>query len=867
MSPPMASFRRFVRRYVALSERHPALLMLLLLALTGVSLWAMTTLRVNTNFRTLLPANTPSVLALEESEHRRGSVELYTIALQSPDPFANARFIDALAARIEAEWDEAVWVQTDEDTSFFRDNLLLYMPVERLREFRTELNASLDCQLAAANPLFVNLGRSCDAQDEVEWTFDYWIGDTLASDIGVPDDFFGDLEHHLLGNGEPEAAASTDSAPPQAAPGEDGEAGAAGAAATNGRLPPELEPYILSADGTIGVVYVQLNQPSTDVSFANRMQERGTRLIAELDPASYHPEMRAEVVGAYQSMNEAREAVGDSMTALYASGAIVLLVMLAFFRAIRGVLIVILPLCMGLAWTMGLTRVTYAELNLYTLFVGSVLLGMGIDFGIHLYGRALEGYRAGRTWNESLFEALADTGLAVLASALTTIGALLALLFSHFQGFKEFGVIASYGVALCMAAGYVALPPMVFLFEKVWPLKRTPAARKNRRLAPVGRRFWLALGVVVGVLAVGAGLSAPNAEFEYDFRNYRSKSTTSTSGIRYGQAMGKNRTSAPAIILGESVDQMREVHALLRDRLKAQDPNIKGFLTIETYVPPDQQERLAEIRRIGTMVNRRAMNRLTGETADFVAALRDLVGVQPFTLDDIPDWSLRTLQETDGAVGRLGLLFRQVEEWNILAVRDYQSRFQVLDVPSGGVMLADSTFINSDIIDTVQADGARMVLLVGIMLAVVLLLALRSVLGALVCLLTLGVAVVLTLGGMVLTGTRVGMFNMIVLPAVLGVSIDGTIHIFHRYRREGAAKLWKVLRTTGVAVAAASLTTAGGFAGLLLQSHRGIASIGQLAVIGILAALVAVFGVMPALLTLFIRDKAPATVARPASPD
>ncbi len=91
-------------------------------------------------------------------------------------------------AEPSADWPEAVWTQVDEDTSFFREHILLYLPTERLDEFRRELDNALDCELSAVNPLFVNLNEEeCDEQ-EVEWTFDYWIGDNLARDLGIPEE-------------------------------------------------------------------------------------------------------------------------------------------------------------------------------------------------------------------------------------------------------------------------------------------------------------------------------------------------------------------------------------------------------------------------------------------------------------------------------------------------------------------------------------------------------------------------------------------------------------------------------------------------------------------------------------------------------
>jgi predicted exporter len=804
-------------------------------ALTAASIVGLMSLKVNTRLRELLPDDAPSVRALDESRERRGSSDFYTIAVESPSARENVAMIEALRARIEADWPEAVWVQVDEDPSFFREHAMLYMPVERLEAFRTDLRVALRCELQSVNPAFIELGDVCD-EENTDWSVDAWIGDDLYRELGLPEEFFGEWEEDLN--------------PPESE--DTGEAATAGgdAAPEPEGLPVDLQHYIISPTGTIAVMYVQLTGESTDVDFANAMQQRGTALIAELDPASFHPDMRAEVVGSYQAIQEAKQAVGDSLKAFVFSVVMVLAIMFLFFRSLRSLLVIVVPLAMGLAWAMGITRLIYAELNLYSMFVGSVLVGMGIDYGIHLYGRAMEGFRAGRSWEDSIEEALTHTGLSVFASTVTTVGALLTLVTSHFPGFIQFGVIASYGVTLTMLSAYLVMPPLVFAFERIWPLKR-PSSQAPAERSPGGsNRFWLApMAVMAAMVAYGAML-APDAEFEYDFRNLRGPS--SSTRIRYGQAVGGGRTTSPSLILGNSLEQMREIHALLRERFNSEAPMMKGFLTLETYVPANQEARMAIIQDIDRIVNRRAMRRLEGEARDFVEGVQELVQVEPFRVDEVPIWAIRTLRESDGTVGHLGLIFRQIQEWDAQEVAVYQASYGTLTVDSGTVAIADSTFINSDIIRIVQADGKQMAVLVTIILAVVLLISLRSITGTLICLFVMGAALILAAGVMVLTNTRVGMYNMIVMPAVLGVSIDGAIHLFNRYREaESGRDIGYVMKTTGAAVAASLATTAGGFAGLLFQDHMGIRSIGELAVIGMLSALVAIFLFMPGLLVLF----------------
>jgi predicted RND superfamily exporter protein len=103
---------------------------------------------------------------------------------------------------------------------------------------------------------------------------------------------------------------------------------------------------------------------------------------------------------------------------------------------------------------------------------------------------------------------------------------------------------------------------------------------------------------------------------------------------------------------------------------------------------------------------------------------------------------------------------------------------------------------------------------------------------------------------MVATGTKVGMYNMIVLPVVVGISIDGAIHLYHRFHEETRLSLGQLMRTTGLAVVAATLANCAGFVGLLFQQHMGIRSIGVLALIGMSAGLIAVILFMPGLLWL-----------------
>jgi predicted RND superfamily exporter protein len=105
-------------------------------------------------------------------------------------------------------------------------------------------------------------------------------------------------------------------------------------------------------------------------------------------------------------------------------------------------------------------------------------------------------------------------------------------------------------------------------------------------------------------------------------------------------------------------------------------------------------------------------------------------------------------------------------------------------------------------------------------------------------------------GGMALLGMDYHPANVIAYPLVIGIGIDAGVHILHRYKQEGAARLTSVIRHTGRAVLMSTGTTMIGFGSLSLASHTGMSEMGQVLLIGIAASLVGATLVLPATLAL-----------------
>jgi predicted RND superfamily exporter protein len=144
----------------------------------------------------------------------------------------------------------------------------------------------------------------------------------------------------------------------------------------------------------------------------------------------------------------------------------------------------------------------------------------------------------------------------------------------------------------------------------------------------------------------------------------------------------------------------------------------------------------------------------------------------------------------------------------------------------------------------------RAVALGAILVAVILLIDFRNLREACLAMAPLAMGVVWMMGTMRILQIPFNFANLVAVPLIIGVGIDNGVHVIHRIRFEGRSGMRVVLRHTGRAILIASLTTMIGFGSLALASHRGLASLGLVLLIGVAACLVTSTVILPNLLVV-----------------
>jgi uncharacterized protein len=188
-------------------------------------------------------------------------------------------------------------------------------------------------------------------------------------------------------------------------------------------------------------------------------------------------------------------------------------------------------LLVGMAYTMGFATLAVGHLNVLTITFVPMLIGLAIDYGVHLITRYEEELRHGRAQEEALTKAMVFTGQGIFTGSLTTAGAFLAMYFTHFRGIQEMGVICGGGLLLCLIP-MMTLLPVLLLRGRQNIIDRQHTEDETRARI---EKIWLQRPVlVVGITVVLGALAFTQiyqgkVKFNYNLIELQSPNLTSVA--------------------------------------------------------------------------------------------------------------------------------------------------------------------------------------------------------------------------------------------------------------------------------------------------------------------------------------------------
>lgn len=807
---------------VASAQRHPlvdrwvafityAYIPLLLLAITlgFFSFGIAKGLKLNANITSLMPDGIPSVDNLQRVIKKTGGYSNSMVLVESPDPDASLRFLQDLRTEIlKTRW--AASAEYAEDTAVFERNKLIYVDQADLMEIDRRLAERMDYEkkhlkfTVDETPVEIDIRGATSERPPLE---------------------FEDIKTKYQG----------------------------------GKADSKKSKIFRNEAGDLTILVVFPKGGTTNVNYAREIIRELETLIARLGPTGYHPEMSVVLGGRITN----RVASFDSIISdVSGSGlwsiSMIFLVIAIFYRRFMSIFYIGLPLIVGFLLTFALTKVTLGGLNMITIFLVLILFGLGIDFGIHNLARYDEVRRNGGDMRRALRTIYSKTGYASLLAGITTVAGFYSLMLTNFKAFYEFGFIAGSGIVLTLFSMYVFFPALMVFSEKIKLYrisKRSGGSTATRQRPFPGAVAILTVGTVCTIAAV---VAAPSIQFEDNFGNLKTKMPEiSKINDRIREVFPLNTDQA--VIFVENLEDVSAlVDELERIRLSRNEDEatISKIRSIYSVVPKseDQRERLESIESIQLKLleAKRLLEDFSNKDDPRIKEIEETLGyfgVSRLTPEDLPSPIQRVFTGIPGSGGYLVYVYNKKGMSNLKNAQAFVDDIRTVEANGKTFYPATEAMIFVDMLNLMRADAGRAVIFVLIAVAVVLVIAFRNIKHTVIVVTPVVIGMIWTLGLMVALDIKLNIFNMVVLPTVLGIGIDNGIHIFHRYIEEDG-RVRHVIRTTGGAAFLTTLTTMLGFAGTLAASNQGLQSLGLVACLGLGCCMVSSLTIFPALLQL-----------------
>jgi predicted RND superfamily exporter protein len=223
-------------------------------------------------------------------------------------------------------------------------------------------------------------------------------------------------------------------------------------------------------------IFIKAKGTVTDTDFTENFVAAAQKEIDESGLDKKYAELKIRLTGSMVVRLEENNFIqNDLKNAANVAAFLAIFIILIYTRSWFSIPLIFFPLLLSLTYTFALARLLIGHLNIISGFLVAILMGLGIDYGIHMYIRFKQELLKGKPLPEAVEVVVTQVGRSGLIAMLTTISVFSILSFSEFKGFSEFGQIATLGIICAFITYYFIFPAQALFYDKIhWLSKPTP---------------------------------------------------------------------------------------------------------------------------------------------------------------------------------------------------------------------------------------------------------------------------------------------------------------------------------------------------------------------------------------------------------
>ena len=593
--------------------------------------------------------------------------------------------------------------------------------------------------------------------------------------------------------------------------------------------------------------------------------------------------------------DETIQSIRDSTKSSILAVVLIALMLILTFRGWTVPAIAVIALFIGVAWGFGWATLAIGHLQLLSVVFTIILLGLGIDFALHLVARMQVERSITTDQSVIITHAFLAVGPGMITGAITTAAAFVAIAFTNFQGAAEMGIIAAGGIVLCLIAVMSCVPALLVVFQALPSQTEARSGTVNRRISKVVATIIL---IVAALLTAGSVWLGIGVRYDPNILNLQPPSIESVEWEQ--RLIADDASSAWAAIVLTDAEHASEIANELQ-----QLPTVATVDAAGRLAAANSAERLASISAMSSdtslppipsgfdglqlimlQIEQAMLERSVGaaESSEVLLQQLQVALATSQSLDDATrQISWQHLNESfvqqkptfnefiDAALSPRAVRPSDLpaalrSQWigadgsYLLRVNPAESDVSVLDPTRLEEFVRSVRSVSPDALGPpiqiyessrlIQSAYIRAAAIALPLIFLLLLFDFRSFLDAVLAMLPVILGFIGTFGLMRIAGVPLNFANMIVMPIILGIGVDAGVHVVHRWRSEPTGQPPGMSGGTGRGITLTMLTTMIGFGCMMIAEHRGIRSLGFVMVAGLTVTLMACWTVLPAALRL-----------------
>ncbi|MDC1123248.1 MMPL family transporter [Nitrospinaceae bacterium] len=774
--------------YKNITEKFPGTLILVALVLSGFSVYLAADLKFNPKMDNLLPQDLPLIKEFNEVVEKTGGSGPLVVVLENLDPIQASEVIKHLA-RIFKNIPGTEFVDSQVPTNFLNNKQLLLIPRGDLLALEILMAEAIDYARGQFGGFF-----------EEEEPFNPIKLRNLSSDY---------------------------------------------------RIFEKIDPYHKGKQKNNYYIFIKAKGTVTDTDFTENFVVEVQKVINESGLEKKYTELKIRLTGSMVVRLEENNFIqNDLKNSAMIAAFLAISIIFIYTRSWFSIPLIFFPLLLSLTYTFALARLIIGHLNIISGFLVAILMGLGIDYGIHLYIRFKQELLKGNPLPEAVEVVVTKLGRSGLIAMLTTISVFSILSFSDFQGFSEFGQIATIGIICAFITYYFLFPAQALFYGKIHWLSKPKPRLFNLKITNLYSTTPYFLSGLFVLLMIFSLALLPGIEFEYDFQKLRGDSPASDYETETTNDFGY--AFSPTVILTPEKDNLFYIHKALEEiKKESGDKTVIGIqYSLNLFSEKEYDSKKEIIARVKEKFdsNKDIIRFSLGEKRFRNFEL--LLNAKPFGKSKMPD----NLQKKLMAGKDYLLLMFSPAEKNFFRVeniykleKEINSLKETMREKNIETAILNENLIAAKVLDWVKEKGPKAMVVSFGLVYLILLVDLKSFRLATITFLPLFTGLALTGALMSAFNVRLNFINIVMLPSIIGIMIDHCIYLSHHILDHSKGASLKSLQETGSAIILSALTSLAGYASLNIAHHAGINSIATVVELGIITCTVCALFMLPAL--------------------